>query len=226
MARARDEGAFPVRYFWECEPVAPVQAEQAQAEPSDPILATWPERIWLQWNPDEREEYPGASEGLTWCADNIHKTDVGYVRADLAAPALPAQAEQVAAVRAAYEKAAMVCQNMYEDGEGGAACSVAADRIRFLATKEAAAVEAPSQPQIDAVMAAIQHACGALPVGYEVILEMENGAGCVVWIDDENERHVIDGEGYITQDIYEAVEKAQAHAAQQSPQSDMGGDRV
>jgi hypothetical protein len=75
-------------------------------------------------------------------------------------------------------------------------------------------------------MAAIQHACGALPVGYEVILEMENGAGCVVWIDDENERHVIDGEGYITQDIYEAVEKAQAHAAQQSPQSDMGGDRV
>jgi hypothetical protein len=64
--------------------------------------------------------------------------------------ALPAQAEQVAAVRAAYEKAAMVCQNMYEDGEGGAGCAVAADRIRALATKEAAAVEAPSQDQADA----------------------------------------------------------------------------
>lgn len=47
-------------------------------------------------------------------------------------------ADKASEVRAAYERAAMVCQNMYEDGEGGAACSVAADRIRALAAPSTA----------------------------------------------------------------------------------------
>jgi hypothetical protein len=74
-------------------PDAPVQAEQAQAEPSDPILATWPERIWLQWNPDDRETYPGLDESCTWSDHSIHRTDIEYVRADraTAAPAAPVQ---------------------------------------------------------------------------------------------------------------------------------------
>lgn len=60
--------------------------DQAGAVAADAVLATWPERIYLQWNPEEREEYPGPSEDLTWCAENVHKSDVEYVRADLAAP--------------------------------------------------------------------------------------------------------------------------------------------
>lgn len=70
-----------------------------------------------------------------------------------------------------------------------------------------------NQALVDAIMEAINHACSKLPVGYEVILEMENGAGGVVWTDDEGERYVIDGEGYISQDIHEAVERAINHAA-------------
>ena len=82
--------------------------------------------------------------------------------------------------------------------------------------------EVRNQAQVDAIMQAINHACGSLPEGYEVILEMENGAGGVVWIDDEGERHVIDGEGYISQDINEAVERAIEHASTKTAASTEG----
>lgn len=76
---------------------------------------------------------------------------------------------------------------------------------------------APEQAaQVDAIMAAINQACGTLPVGYEVVLEMENGAGGVVWTDDEGERYVIDGNGFISDDITHAVERAIEHAAMKS----------
>jgi hypothetical protein len=202
--QAPDEDNFPISAstygsLEECEKErvrrAAVQAEQAQAEPDN-------------WNDfikscGYEEVAPGSFQKP-------------------AAPALPAQAGQAAAVRAAaLEEAAKLCESLVKK-HGLHSNFICAMGLRALAKE--AAIEAPSQTQIDAVMAAIQHACGALPVGYEVILEMENGAGGVVWIDDENERHVIDGEGYITQDIYEAVEKAQAHASKQIAKGDTGGD--
>jgi hypothetical protein len=32
MARARDEGAFPVRYFWECAPAQAIEARRAETQ--------------------------------------------------------------------------------------------------------------------------------------------------------------------------------------------------
>lgn len=91
---ARDEGAFPVRYFWECELAVPVQAEQAQAEPV----------AWMD---------PSAGcvmDAFLWQKD---ATNPQYHVPVYAAPvaAVSAQAEQAAAVRAAYEKAALACEN-------------------------------------------------------------------------------------------------------------------
>jgi hypothetical protein len=57
-------------------------------------------------------------------------------------------------------------------------------------------------------------ACGELPEGYEVRIELENGCGMAVWYDAEGERHVIDGEGYLSDDVNEAVDAAIQRAAQ------------
>jgi hypothetical protein len=57
-------------------------------------------------------------------------------------------------------------------------------------------------------------ACGNLPEGYEVRIELENGCGMAVWYDAEGERHVIDGEGYLSDDVNEAVDAAIQRAAQ------------
>lgn len=57
-------------------------------------------------------------------------------------------------------------------------------------------------------------ACGELPEGYEVRIELENGCGMAVWYDAEGERHVIDGDGYLSDDVDEAVDAAIQRAAQ------------
>jgi len=57
-------------------------------------------------------------------------------------------------------------------------------------------------------------ACGELPEGYEVCIELENGCGMAVWYDAEGERHVIDGDGYLSDDVNEAVDAAIQRAAQ------------
>jgi len=57
-------------------------------------------------------------------------------------------------------------------------------------------------------------ACGELPEGYEVRIELENGCGMAVWYDAEGERHVIDGDGYLSDDVNEAVDAAIQRAAQ------------
>jgi hypothetical protein len=132
MARARDEGAFPVRYFWECEPVAPVQAEQAQAEPIGEVVGI-------------NDEDGQVSVGLYGAAPD--KGTLVY----LAAPAVPAQAEQVAAVRAAYEQSAQVIDKLAEQTDltyKAGILKAAARDIRALATKEAAA-PVPSQATLD-----------------------------------------------------------------------------
>jgi len=57
---------------------------------------------------------------------------------------------------------------------------------------------------------AIQRACGELPFGYEVRLHMEKDAGCVEWSDPDGNVELIDGEGFISDDINEAIDAALA----------------
>jgi hypothetical protein len=86
--------------------------------------------------------------------------------------------------------------------------------------KFANAQAAPDAVRESATDKAIQRACRELPDGYDVIIELEHNAGSVVWIDEHNERHVIDGEGHISDDINEAVNRALEHAAPTSTPAD------
>jgi hypothetical protein len=93
-AAARDIRALATK-----EAAAPVQAVKARTEQTDPILATWPERIWLQnGDTDVRQDYGTAREvfgnEMSWSADQIDFLDVEYVRADLAAPTSAAARDQ------------------------------------------------------------------------------------------------------------------------------------
>jgi hypothetical protein len=120
---------------------APVQAEQAQVEPIYQIYD-----IARQcWDDYAKEDYDGAPE------DNR--------RIVYAAPAA-AQAEQVAAVRAAYESAKKACEGerieamshrelVAEDKAYNRAIKHCISAINYIATKEAAAVEAPNQAALD-----------------------------------------------------------------------------
>ena len=73
--------------------------------------------------------------------------------------------------------------------------------------QRAQAVEIKAR-KLSALFNQVQRACSKLPEGYEVLIELERGAGGVVWIDTEGKRHVIEGEGYLSDDVYEAVDAA------------------
>lgn len=85
-------------------------------------------------------------------------------------------------------------------------------------SKPASAPSTPEAPDEDSkgieLWRATLRACGELPEGYEVRIELENGCGMAVWYDAEGERHVIDGEGYLSDDVNEAVDAAIQRAAQ------------
>lgn len=62
-------------------------------------MSNAPKEIWLQWDPDgDAEMYDYPSEGVTWCGEQIHDTDVRYIRAD-AQPAAPEPTERWEEVR-------------------------------------------------------------------------------------------------------------------------------
>lgn len=128
---------------------APVQAEQAQVEPVKQYIGGRMVRFVVA----------PAGAKVTFGPDE------NTVHVDFAAPALPAQAEQAAAVRAAYDKLLAAAQGAVNEAmeaaeEGIHPCDVNNDEakarrmpaplralyyaIKSLATKEAAAVEAPS----------------------------------------------------------------------------------
>lgn len=72
--------------------IAQMQREAAQPEPS----AQGPAELWIQLHGDTQEtglpvDYTG--DDVTWCWHQINDSDVRYVRADLVAPAQPAQAQ-------------------------------------------------------------------------------------------------------------------------------------
>lgn len=57
-------------------------------QPHHPNVQSWPERIWLQGNPDDDEPIPYAADSgddTTWCADRISGSDIEYLRSDLVA---------------------------------------------------------------------------------------------------------------------------------------------
>jgi hypothetical protein len=60
----------------------------------------------------------------------------------------------------------------------------------------------------DATHEAIQRACRDLPEHYEISIDLERGAGCVLWRHRGGDWHAIDGEGYISDDIIEALDRA------------------
>jgi len=59
---------------------------------------------------------------------------------------------------------------------------------------------------------AITKVCGELPEGYEIRLHMENGAGCVEWTAPNGDVELIDGCGYISDDIMDAFDAAVKHS--------------
>lgn len=86
--------------------LAMVRAALAQAAPADltdPVLATWPERIWLQHGESEPEVFPVTGAEITWSQDNINGAgDIEYVRADLARAAVVAIPAPAGYVRAGW----------------------------------------------------------------------------------------------------------------------------
>lgn len=84
-AMQRDaEACYKAMFAVMPKPLAAAPVAAIEQPPTDAMLASWPQRICLQWNPGEREAYPGMSDDLTWCDHRIHRSDVEYVRADLA----------------------------------------------------------------------------------------------------------------------------------------------
>jgi hypothetical protein len=120
---------------------------------------------------------------------------------------------------------------MYEDGEGGAGCAVAADRIRALATKEAAAVEAPGDT--DERIAMLEKALSYYADGCHLALSEPDAWDTV---SGEPANFLCDEAGTATVENGTVAkcalagnpladdEERKVSTAQQSPQSDMGGE--
>lgn len=79
---------------------------------STPRVTGSPDAIWLQYCDDLIGDLDHAEcEGITWCAEQVHASDVRYVRADLH-DALLAKVERLRAALAANGLAA------YTQGDG------------------------------------------------------------------------------------------------------------
>jgi hypothetical protein len=72
------------------------------------------------------------------------------------------------------------------------------------------------EPAAAAIDLAIQRACRDLPDDYEISIELECGSGCALWRERGGDWNAIDGEGYLSDDIDEALERATVHAAMKS----------
>jgi hypothetical protein len=146
--------------------------------------------------------------------------------------AAPQQAAAPSALAIEAAKLAPILRGMCEGGDvHGDGVDIYADDyiagdgdtyvVRAAALLEQiAAPSAPGTPEAPAeerkgieLWRATLRACGELPEGYEVRIELENGCGMVAWYDERGERHVIDGEGYLSDDVNEAVELAIQRAA-------------
>lgn len=69
-----------------------------------------------------------------------------------------------------------------------------------------------NDPKKGPIWDAIQRACGELPEGYEIRLHMEKDAGGIEWSAPNGDVELIDGQGFISDDIIEALDAAKEHA--------------
>ncbi len=106
-------------------------------------------------------------------------------------------------------------------------CEVKAE-INRLISIHAIAPPAPAAPLSDAkeierrghyddaklrdIGAETYRACGELPFGYEIIIELENGAGSVTLCDPDGEKQCFEGSDYFANDIRNAIDAAIAAA--------------
>lgn len=67
-------------------------------------------------------------------------------------------------------------------------------------------------PKKGPIWDAIQRACGELPEGYEIRLHMANGYGGIEWSAPNGDVELIHGEGFVSDDIIEALDAAKEHA--------------
>jgi len=77
-------------------------------------VESWPKRIWLQHG--DNDEVPPFDEcaEVTWCQDQIHENDVGYVRADKSLKQTHAN-ERIGSWLSAALEDPSVCEEMKED---------------------------------------------------------------------------------------------------------------
>jgi hypothetical protein len=75
-------------------------------------------------------------------------------------------------------------------------------------------VAAQDQRKTGPIWEAIQRACADLPEGYQVHVYMERDSGGVEWYAPDGDVNGIDGEGYISNDINEAIDAALAAAGE------------
>lgn len=72
--------------------------------------------------------------------------------------------------------------------------------------------ESQSADQVrNALTDALVRCLTALPMGYEVEVLVEHGSCCVLWNDPHSNPCMIEGEGYLSDDVSEALEACQAH---------------
>ncbi len=72
----------------------------------------------------------------------------------------------------------------------------------------------PTPPEKGALLEAIERAAKELPDGYSIRLEVEQGYGGVAWSGSDTEWHPVEGEGFLSDDVTEAVDLAVAlHSA-------------
>lgn len=64
-----------------------------------------PDRIYLNVHPDDAEGTDFDDEGVTWCQEPIHNTDIEYIRADL----YQSQAERIAELEEMVLKHVKLC---------------------------------------------------------------------------------------------------------------------
>jgi hypothetical protein len=85
---------------------------------------------------------------------------------------------------------------------------IANAHITDLEASERARARGEDERKFGALHEACLRACGELPEGFEVRIELENGCGCVVWTDPVGNTTDIEGEGYLSDDVNEAIDAA------------------
>jgi hypothetical protein len=160
--------------------------------------------------------------------DALSDADAWLVSRGEAAPASANNPSTVDGVRILKEGVTVVGKAVAMPGSGGGFTMCALDGSDVPVSAElyraTPAVHAPESASPEsATDKAMQRACRELPEFYQVHVELENGCGCVVWHDKFGASHSIEGEGFLSDDIDQAIDDALEHSAKQVAQGEKGG---